>query len=117
MVRALLQTGTVGEPDCEPQDEAEDCAHEADDGAVGSHDKTHMAICGAVRLEHSDGANPALRQHGEATDRNERDEQHPEHQCGQRDRLGVERIRLCHRRRGLDLDALERTQRSTRLVE
>ena len=35
-----------------------------------------------------------LRQHGEAADRDKGDEQHPEHKGRERDRLGVERIRL-----------------------
>ena len=52
-----------------------------------------MAIGGAGRLEHADGAEAALRQHGEAADRDERDEQHPEHERRERDGLGVERVR------------------------
>ena len=39
-----------------------------------------MAVGGADRLEHSDRAHPALREHGKAADRDERDEEHPEDQ-------------------------------------
>ena len=116
-MRALFETRTVGEPDDEPEHEAEDRTDDTDDGAVGADDETDVAVRRAGRLEHADRAHAALREHGEAADRDERDEQHAEDQCDERDRLGVERIRLGHRCRGLDLDALERAQRSARLVE
>ena len=106
MVRALLETRAVGEPDDEPEDEAEDRTDDTDDRAVRADDETDVAVGGAGRLEHPDRAHAALREHREAADRDERDEQHAEDQCGERDRLGVERIRLRDRGRGLHLYAL-----------
>ncbi len=77
-----------------------------------------MAVCGAGRLEHADGAEAALRQHGEAADRDERDEEHPEHEGRERDGLGVERVRLGDRGRRLHLcPGFDRTRRHTRCVE
>ena len=103
VVRALLEARAVGEPDDEPEDEAEDRTDDADDRAVGADDETDVAVGRAGRLEHADRAEPALREHREAADRDERDEQHPEDECGKRDRLGVERVRLGDRGRGLHL--------------
>ena len=101
VVRALLEARTVGEPDDEPEDEAEDRTDDTDDRAVGADDETDVAVGRAGRLEHADRAQPALREHREAADRDERDEQHAEDERGERDRLGVERVRLCDRGRGL----------------
>ena len=104
VVRALLETRTVGEPDDEPEDEAEDRTDDTDDRAVGADDETDVAVGRAGRLEHPDRAQAPLREHREAADRDERDEQHAEDQCGERDRLGVERVRLGDRGRGLAPD-------------
>ena len=83
VVRALLEARAVGEPDDEPEDEAEDRTDDTDDGAVGADDETDVAVGRAGRLEHPDGAHAALREHREAADRDERDEQHAEDQCGE----------------------------------
>ena len=93
MVRALLETRTVGEPGHEPEDEAEDRTDDTDNRAVGADDKTDVAVGRARRLEHPDRAESPLREHREAADRHERDEQHAEDEGSERDRLGVERVR------------------------
>ena len=80
-------------------------------------DETDVAVRRAGRLEHPDRAEAALREDGEAADRDEGDEQHAEHERGERDRLGVERVRLRDRSRSLHLEALERAQRDARGVE
>ena len=102
VVRALLEVRPVSEPDEEPENEATDGTDEANHRAVGTDDETDVAIGGPDRLEHADRAEPALRQHGEAADRDERDEEHPEHEGRKRDRFGVERVRLGDRGRRLD---------------
>ena len=94
MVRALLETRSVGEPDNEPEDEAEDRADDTDDRTVCSHNEPDVSVRRSGRFEHPDRAESALSKHGEATDRDQRDEQHAEHERGERDRLGVERVRL-----------------------
>ena len=64
-----------------------------------------MAVGGADRLEHADRAEPSLGEDGEPADGNKGDEQHAEYECGERDRLGVERVGLCDRGRRLHLRA------------
>ena len=103
VVRALLQRGPVGQPAGQPEHQAEDRAGDADDGAVGQHHEADVPVGGARRGEHAEGPQPALRQHGEAADRDQGDEQHPDDQAGDGDRLGVDHVGLRLRSGGRDV--------------
>ena len=116
MVRALFEGRAVGEPDDEAEDEAEDRTHDTDDGAVRADDETDVTVRRAGRLEHPDRPQSPLGEDREAADRDESDEQHAEDQCEKRDRLGVDRVRLCDRSGGLNVVA-DRAQRSPWGVE
>ena len=101
VVCALFEARPIGKPDDQAQDEAEEGADEADDDAVRPHHEAYMTIGRPERFKHPDRAEPALCEHGEASNRHKGDEQHPQHQRREGDRLGVERIRLGNRGRRL----------------
>ena len=85
----------VRQPHCHSQQDAEQRSYDTDDETVGPYDQADVVIGGAKRSEHADGAEPALRQHGEAPYRNQRDEQHPQRGKGQHDGLGVQPVTRC----------------------
>src|SRR5271165_4943629 len=72
--RVMARAG--GQPRHQAQREAHHGAHGADDDAVGPQHEPDITVRRPHGLEHPEGAQPALRQHREAADRHQRDEQH-----------------------------------------
>ena len=94
MMRTLFEARAIDEPDDKPEDEAEDRPEDSDEGAVGAR-RLGARVGRSPRSTQTFRSNGfGVGRHSEATDRNEGDEQHPEYQGDQRDRLGVDRIRL-----------------------
>src|ERR1039458_2076726 len=63
VMRALFETRTIRQPTRETHDETEDRANDTDDGAVRTHDESHVTIRRANRLEHSDRPHSTLREY------------------------------------------------------
>ena len=89
---ALHEVRSVGEPQPEAHNRAEKGADEAHHGAVRPNHQADVAVGGPEGLEHANGAEPALGQHGEAGDGDQADQQHAQRGQGQHDGLGVERV-------------------------
>jgi hypothetical protein len=85
VVRALLVVRAVSQPSDQTRRETHHGAHNANDDAVGLEDKPDVAVRRPHRFEHPEGAQPALRQHGEAADRHQRDQQHADGRQRQHD--------------------------------
>ena len=85
VMRALLVVWAVGQPGHQTQREAHHGAHGADDDAVGLQHEPDVAVRRPHGLEHPDGAHTALRQHGEAADRHQGDQQHADGRQRQHD--------------------------------
>ena len=100
VVRALLVVRPVGQPEHQAQREAHDGPHDPDDDAVGLQDEPDVAVGRPHGLEHAEGAHAALRQHGEATDRHQGDQEHAHRRQRQHDGRRVDDVGVVRARRG-----------------
>ena len=87
VVRALLVVRAVGQPRHQAQRESHQGTHHPDDHAVRPQHETDVAVGRPHRLEHPERSQSALRQHGEAADRHQRDQQHADGRQRQHDGL------------------------------
>ena len=92
VMRALLVVRAVGEPGHQTQPETHHGAHGADDDAVGLQHEPDVAVRRPHGFEHPDGAQAALRQHGESADRHQCDQQHADGRQRQHDGVGIDRV-------------------------
>ena len=89
----------VGQPEHQAQREAHDGTHDPDDDAVGLQDEPDVAVGRPHGLEHPEGAHAALRQHGEAADRHQGDEEHAHRRQRQHDGRRVDDVVVVRARR------------------
>ena len=102
MVGAGLDVRPVRQPRGQPDNGAEQGADNSHREPVGPDDETDVVVRGAHGAEHAQRAQPALRQHGEAPDGHQGDEEHADRGQSEHDGLGVERV--AGRRRGTTFD-------------
>ena len=111
-----LEGRVVSKPGQQAGPGPDDRSDEANDSTVRFHYQADVLFCGAQRSEHTEGPQPPLCEHAEATHRNQPDEQHPHREAAAdddlRERVGLHRAgRRLHVRPdllGLDAGCVEK---------
>ena len=92
VVRALLVVRSVRQPEDQTECEAQDGAHHAHNDAVDLQDEPDVAVGRPHGLEHPEGTHAPLGQNGEAADRHQGDQEHPDCRQRQHDRRRVDAV-------------------------
>ena len=109
--------GAVPDPRADPDQTTEDRGDDADDGAVGDHDQSDVAVGGTDRFEHAERTEPALSQHREPSRGDEPDEDQPEDCDDEHDDRRVDPVRHYRNFRRGAVGEMESGQRTRAGVE